>query len=510
LPSEDASVPPYVPSDQARFWLGTLTESADAGFVGTDLRGVIITWNPGAERLFGYTPPEILGRPIGALIPTDKRAEEAASLARIRAGETSVRLETERLRKDGRRTPVSLTMSPVLNERGEAIGVSVIARDLKRTFLIDAELLRREAVLRSILDTVHEALIIIGENGLIRSFSATAERLFGYAPEEVTGRNVSVLMPEPLRGAQEAYMARYLQTGERHIIGVGRVVAGRRKDGSTFPMELSVSEIVLPGVRQFTVFIRDLTERQDRERRLVELRSELVHVSRLNDLGQMVSTLAHEVAQPLTSLINYLSGTRRLLAAGRPEAAGQALERAAEQASRATRIVQRLRDFVRKGETEKRAEDLRQTIEEAGALAMLGVAHKLALELRVSPDATRAVIDKVQIQQVLFNLIRNAAEAMADDPRGAVSIAVTRDGEMAEIGVADTGPGLSEEVRARLFQPFVTSKPNGMGVGLSVCRTIVEAHGGRIWASVAPSGGASFKFTVSLPAPSLEKADQRT
>ena len=507
MSGEGVSGPPYVPSDQARFWLGALTESADAGFVGTDLRGVIITWNPGAERIFGYPPAEILGRPISALIPPDKGPEEASGLARIRAGETSVRLETERLRKGGRRMPVSLTMSLVLNEQGEAIGVSVIVRDMQRMFLINAEHLRREAVLRSILDTVHEALILIGEDGLIRSFSATAERLFGYAPEEVVGQGVSILVSEPHRAGQLADIARHLQTGERHITGIGRVMAGQRKDGSTFPMELSVSEIALPGTRQFTVFIRDLSERHDRERRLAELRSELVHVSRLNDLGQMVSTLAHEVAQPLTSLANYLSGIRRLLAAGRSEAAGQALERAAEQASRATHIVQGLRDFVRKGKTEKRVEDLRKTIEEASALAMLGIAHKLTLELRVSPDATRAVIDKVQIQQVLFNLIRNAAEAMADNLPGTISISVTRDGEMAEIGVSDTGPGLSEEVRAKLFQPFVTSKPNGMGVGLSVCRTIVEAHGGRIWANAVPSGGTLFKFTIPLPAP--ERTDRR-
>lgn len=358
---------------------------------------------------------------------------------------------------------------------------------------------RGEAVLRSILDTVPDALIIIDAKGMVQSFSAAAERLFGYAPQEVIGRNVSMLMPSPYREGHDDYLARYLATGERRIIGIERIVVGQRKSGATFPMELAVGEVNTSAARLFTGFIRDLTDRRDRERRLTELQAELVHVSRLSELGQMASALAHEVNQPLAAISNYVNAMRRLLDSANQAAASQALDRVAEQTERARQIIQRLRDLVRKGETEKRLENLAKTIEEASALALLGVGEGLTVELAVHPDAAQAVIDKVQIQQVLLNLIRNAAEAMAGLPRRRLSISTAPVDGMVEIRVADTGSGLPETVQARLFQPFVTTKPHGMGVGLSVCRTIIEAHGGELAAEPAEGGGTVFRFTVPGP-----------
>ncbi len=220
-------------------------------------------------------------------------------------------------------------------------------------------------------------------------------------------------------------------------------------------------------------------------------------MSRLNELGQMVSALAHEVNQPLTAMANYLSGIRRLLAAGNQQGAELAMERVAEQADRARQIIQRLRDLVKKGEPERRVESLLRTIEEATALALVGVGQGLKLDIYVDGDAAEAVIDK--IQQVLLNLMRNAAEAMANSVQRELSITTARAGDMVEISVADTGPGLPEVVRARLFQPFVTTKPTGMGVGLSVCRAIVEAHGGELRTEAAGGGGTVFRLTVPHP-----------
>ena len=492
-------------TDEARLRLAAIAESSDDAIIGKDLSGVVTSWNKAAEAMFGYSADEIIGRPITIIIPADRIEEEATILEQVRRGEKLVHLETTRRRKDGAIIPVSLTISPIRDDAGNIIGVSKIGRDLSEVQRVHQELRRREALLRSILDTVPDALVVIDERGLIQSFSAAAERLFGFFPDEVMGRNVGILMPSPYREAHDSYLARYLSTGERRIIGIGRVVVGRRKDGSTVPMELAVGEVNLPGARLFTGFVRDLTERLERERRLTELQSELIHVSRVSELGQMASALAHEVNQPLTAMTNYLNGVRRLLAAGNQQAAQGAIERIAEQADRARQIIQRLRDLVRKGETERRVEGVLTTIEEASALALVGIGQGVRLQIRVADDAAEAVIDKIQIQQVLLNLMRNAVEAMAGSVRRELSITAASAGDMVEISVADTGPGLPESVRARLFQPFVTTKPAGMGVGLSVCRTIVEAHGGELRAEDAAGAGTVFRLTVLRHARSLRQ-----
>ena len=345
--NDDIGLP--TPADDARSWLAAIAELSSDAIIGKDLNGVVISWNKAAEAMFGYAAEDIVGRPITLIIPPSRIEEEALILDRVRRGERITHFETERRCRDGGIIPVSLTISPIHNGLGSIIGVSKIARDLGETQRAQQELRRREALLRSILDTMPDALVVIDERGLIHSFSTAAERLFGFSPEEVLGRNVSLLMPSPYREAHDSYLARYLSTGERRIIGIGRVVVGQRKDGSTFPMELAVGEVSLTGARLFTGFVRDLTERQDRERRLNELQSELFHVSRLNELGQMAAALAHEVNQPLTAMANYLNGVRRLLAAGNQQGVEQAMDRIVAQADRARQIIQRLRDLVQKG-----------------------------------------------------------------------------------------------------------------------------------------------------------------
>jgi two-component system sensor kinase FixL len=358
-----------------------------------------------------------------------------------------------------------------------------------------------EARLRLILQTVPDAMIVIDERGRIESFSATAERLFGYTMEEVAGRNVRILMPPPFREQHDGYLARYLQTGERHIIGIGRVVIGQRKDGSTFPMHLTVGELKSAGRHHFTGFIRDLTEQQLTENRLRELQSEVTHMSRFTALGEMASTLAHEINQPLTAIANYLRGSQRLLErsdGGSPELLRDALTKAADQALRAGHIIRRLREFVARGEGERRIENLPKLIEDASTLALIGAKESgVAVHFRLDPQADLVLADRIQIQQVLVNLIRNAIESMADvEGRRDLEIATVAGENLFEVRVSDTGGGLAPEVAANLFQPFVTTKRKGMGLGLSICRTIVEAHGGRIWVSARPGGGTVFHFTL--------------
>lgn len=359
----------------------------------------------------------------------------------------------------------------------------------------------REAHLQSILDTVPDAMVVIDDKGRMQSFSSAAERLFGWTAQEVAGRNVDMLMPSPYHEAHDSYLLRYLTTGERRIIGIGRVVVGQRRDGSTFPMELSVGEMKVGPRRFFTGFVRDLTERQQTEARLQELQSELVHVSRLTAMGEMASALAHELNQPLSAVANYLRGSRRLLDKGDPAdipRLSEALDKAAEQALRAGAVIHRLREFVGRGEIERRIESVAKLIEEASALALVG-ARELGVRvtMRFDPAAELVLVDRVQIQQVVINLLRNAMDSMRESSKRELQVAVAPDEDgFTRVSVSDTGSGLSRETLSRLFEPFMTTKKEGMGVGLSICRTIVEAHGGSIWANNNPDGGATFAFTL--------------
>ena len=363
------------------------------------------------------------------------------------------------------------------------------------------ERLGSAAYLRSILNTVPDAMIVIDEKGMMQSFSPAAERLFGWTSPEVIGQSVDILMPSPYRTAHDGYMERYKATAVPRIIGIGRVVAGQRRDGSSFPMHLWVGEMRVVDRRFFTGFIRDLTEREQTQARLQELQAELVHVSRLTAMGEMASALAHELNQPLSAIANYLRGSRRLLANGDPadqERLSEALGKAADQAMRAGSVIQRLRQFVGRGETEKTVENLPKLIEEASALGLVG-ARELGVHVTMTfdPACDQALVDRVQIQQVVINLLRNAVDAMRDAPKREllVALSATMDGFIA-VRISDTGSGIGEETLPRLFEPFMTTKKEGMGVGLSICRTIIESHGGTIWAQNNPRGGATFTFTM--------------
>ncbi|MBB4063723.1 PAS domain S-box protein, partial [Gellertiella hungarica] len=263
----------------------------------------------------------------------------------------------------------------------------------------------REAHLRSILDTVLDATVVSTADGTIVSFNAAAVRQFGYTEEEVVGQNLRILMPEPYRGEHDGYMQRYLRTGEKRIIGVDRVVVGRRKDGSTFPMKLAVGETRTRGQTFFTGFIRDLTEREESATRLQEIQGQLARLARLNEMGEMASTLAHELNQPLSAIANYVHGCSRLLRDLDDAVASrmrEALEETARQSLRAGQIIKHLREFVTKGETERGPENIRTLVEEAGALALAGSREKgVRTIFDFQPGAEYVLVDRIQIQQVL-------------------------------------------------------------------------------------------------------------
>jgi two-component system sensor kinase FixL len=359
-----------------------------------------------------------------------------------------------------------------------------------------------EAHLRSILATVPDAMVVIDETGHIISFSAAAEKLFGYAEVEVVGENVAMLMPSPDRERHDGYLRNYRSTGVRKIIGIGRVTTARHRDGNTFPIELSVGEAWIGDKRIFTGFIHDITHRQQAELRLQDLQAELAHVGRISEMGSLASSLAHELNQPLTAVANYCESGRDLLD-GDPgpeavETAREAFIEASREALRAGQIVRRLRDFMSRGESDLRIESLARLITEANALALVGSReHGIDVQVQLDPAADRVIVDRIQVQQVLTNLIRNAIDAMIDSQVRSLAIrSSVGDGNVVTVSVEDTGSGIDESVAPHLFQPFVTSKRTGMGIGLSICRTIIEGHGGRIWSEPRQGGGTVFNFTL--------------
>lgn len=366
-----------------------------------------------------------------------------------------------------------------------------------------------QALLGSILATVPDALIVIDMKGQIISFSAAAQRMFQYAESDVLGENISMLMPSPDRERHDGYIDHYLQTGERRIIGIGRLTSARRRDGSVFPIELSVGEVQDQGQRLFTGFIRDLTERQQAERRVADLQAELAHASRVTAMGTLASALAHELNQPLTAIANYLEAGRDMLDAKGPvdrDLLREAMAESAGQALRAGEIIRSLREFIKRGETMRQPESLRVLLAEGAALAFIGMDSRgIDMDISVDRRVDRVLVNRVQLQQVLTNLVKNAVEAMAGSPARILRLnaAPGEEGKV-EVTVADSGPGLDADMSGTLFTPFTTTKASGIGVGLSICQTILEGHGGRIWATPSQWGGAAFHFTLDA-APETEE-----
>jgi two-component system, LuxR family, sensor kinase FixL len=483
--------------------LRTLLDEAAIGIKWIAADGRLVEVNRSLCLLLGYMRAELLERRLEDITHPEDLARDRALFDRLLAGEIgSYSLDKRYFCKNGEAIHVRVTSALARTRRALRLA---IVEDIGARH--DAETIRAEGEmrLRSILNTVPDAMVVINEVGIIESFSQSAERLFGYSAAEVIGANVSMLMPTPHRERHDSYLERYLETGERRIIGIGRVVSALRKDGSVFPMELSVGEALIGGRRIFTGFIRDLSERQEAEHRLERLQQELTHVGRLSEMSQMGSTLAHELNQPLTAITNYLRAARRMADASRlsgTERVAEAMDKAVAQAQRAGDIIKRLRQFVEKRETERDYQNVSEVVEEASQLALVGARSSgVTVRIEPSPEPATALIDKIQIQQVVVNLVRNAIEAMAQSREKMLTVVTRRDGDLVAVIVSDTGPGPSREVVDRLFQPFVTTKDKGMGIGLSICRQIIEAHDGHIRVETPETGGARFLFTLPLVSP---------
>jgi two-component system sensor kinase FixL len=359
-----------------------------------------------------------------------------------------------------------------------------------------------ESGLTAVMNTLVDGAIVIDSGGAIQLINPAGEAIFGYVAAELIGCNITVLMPEPYHSEHDGYIDGYLKTGDKKIIGIGREVQGQRRNGEIFPMSLAVGEMGESGSPLFIGIIRDLTDRQRREAEFDALQARHFHLSRVAAMNEMGAAIAHEINQPLAATANYVE-TAKILAGRIEDSEGQlvpVLDRALEQNSRAAEIISRMRTFIERGDINLGTVDLEQALDDS-LLLSLSKFRDSGIEVvrTIAPTVTRVRGDAVHIQQVLVNLIRNGCEAMVESDRKQLTITVAPDGEhtdMVRISVSDTGVGLSADILPDLFTAFTSTKSGGLGVGLSISRSIVRAHGGRIWAADNDSAGATFSFTL--------------
>lgn len=355
----------------------------------------------------------------------------------------------------------------------------------------------------AIVEAAVDAIIVIDSGGTIQSFNPAAQRMFGYALEQVVGQPVQLLMPEPDRSRHSNYVKRYEQTGEPRIIGLGREVVALHRDGTRFPIHLSVGAFDAQGARGYVGIIHDISERRHAERELQSQRDRLAQVSRLTTVGEMASSIAHEVNQPLSAIGNYARALELLMdrdGAG-PEKIREIVGKINRQSQRAGDVIRKVRNFAAKRETQPESIQIHDLIKETLTLAETDAAHhQRPLNLQLGAEPTTVLIDAVQFQQVLLNLVRNGLEAMesTEDRHAALTISTQRVDQVVRVHVIDRGVGVSKTEAEQLFSPFFSTKRDGMGLGLAISRSISEAYGGNLYFT-ANSDGPGSTFTVQLP-----------
>ena len=518
--------------------LAAIVESSDDAIISEDLQGTIMSWNNGAARMFGYTAAEAVGQPITMLIPTRFVNEEPRILERIRRGETLEHYETVRRHKDGREINISLTVSPVRDDAGNVVGASKIARDITERKRVEGRLLTQHTVTRilaeaaslqeaapRILRAICESLIwnvaalwtVDKEGGSLRCVEVWKESVevpefeaasrattFGpgiglpgrvwfsrepaYIPDVVNDANFPRAPIAAREGLHAAFGFPILLGGE--VLGV---------------IEFFSKEIRQPGqdlLNMMTAIgsqIGQFIERKRAEEAFRSAQMELAHVTRVATLGEMTASIAHEINQPLGALVNNAGACLGWLDAGNLEEARNSVAFIMDDAQRASEIITRIRALVKKAPPQKDWLDINQTIREVIALGQGEVQRNhIALEMQLSDDVPLVFADRIQLQQVMLNLMINAIEAMTQvtTPRELFISSGADEAEGVVVVVRDSGPGLDSKSLERLFEPFYPTKPQGMGMGLPICRSIIEAHDGRLWATANRDRGASFHFSL--------------
>jgi two-component system sensor kinase FixL len=474
----------FKPDDDLGGLLRAIVESSDDAIIGKELDGTIVSWNAGAERMYGYSAAEAVGQPISLIVPDDGREELRGIIDEIAAGRRVGSHETVRVTRDGRRLNVSLTVSPIVDETGAVIGASAIARDITEAKRVQAALRSSERRYQSIIDSAVDAILVIDHRGRVDAFNHAAERLFGFAPQEVIGQNVNILMPQPYHSEHDEYIHRYLRTRQKRIIGIGREVTARRKDGSTFPVHLSVGEMEIEGETKFTGILHDLTAR-------VQLESQLREQAALTRLGEMAAVVAHEVKNPLTGIRGAVQIIGSRLPAGSKD--GAVIKEIVSRIDALNALMKDLLLFARPPQPHIAPVDPQPIIATVvGLVRQDPSAQDVAMDISGGSPAVSA--DPELLKLILQNLLLNAVHAIHG--KGSVRISLIASPETCAISIADSGPGIPPEVREKLFTPFFTTKSRGTGLGLSTARRFAEAQGGSLTIDCPPSGGTIAVLTL--------------
>lgn len=488
-----------------------MVELAMNAMIMVNSHGRLIAVNPQTEKMFGYSAAELLGEPVEKLVPVRFRAEHPANRDRFLASPMVRAMGSGRdlygQRKDGSEFPVEIGLNPVDSDEGPIILGSIV--DI-------TERKKADDRFRLAVESAPNSMVMTDAVGRIVLANLETERLFGYSRQELLGQLVEILVPDRFKLKHPGYRQEFFNRPEARSMGMGRNLSGRRKDGHEFPVEVGLNPIDTKEGLRVLIAIVDITERKRLESQARRLLLESAHAARLSTVGEMVSGLAHEINQPLAAASNYLRGCIRLAQNGQKvtnEELTHWMDLAAAQTTRACEIVTRLGAFVKKGETQRTPIDLNQLIEQTIALSTTTLDSgkdafdAVSVQTHLDSDVPIVKADRVQIQQVLSNLIRNAIEAMRETPaeRRVLQIRSKRQGAFVQVSVSDSGPGIAPEHLQRLFEAFFTTKATGIGLGLSISRSIIEQHHGELMVSSVMGQGTTFNFT--LPVDDVESAE---
>jgi len=500
--SHEYTAQPHELGEVFKQWLGTDAHEWPA-----------VTRNHLGDRDISVVPWRLgLHGEIGVIVAGSERVDFPQQTERVilnvAANQASIGLQEAWLRGEQKRVASELDQRVAQRTTELAAANEELRKEIANRKHVQEDLRNSEEMHRVIVEAANDAVISMDERGLILLANPATKPMFGYDPVEIVGKPLTILMPETMRKLHETGYKRYLATGEKHLNWHGVEVTALRRDGREFPVEVSFGEMISDGHRVFIGLIRDISERKQAEdklraseRNLQTTQAELARVSRVTTMGELAASIAHEVNQPLTAVVNNGSACLRLLASRHlePEVLRRALEDIVADGTRASAVVARIRAFIKKQPAEKYELDVNELIQEALVLAGRELReNQVMLDQQLTRDLPFVLADRVQLQQVLLNLIMNGIEAMAavtDRPRlVGVQSRIDESGEVL-VAVSDSGTGISAEVD-RVFNPFFTTKANGMGMGLSISRTLVESHGGRLWATPNSPHGAVFSFTL--------------